>query len=203
MQSKMTFEQFVPLALRTESKLDGGVRMDEQTLIALLELGIAAGEVLDVVKKSVFYNKPVKFDGNIIASIEQVMKASDQAAYTLDNAYSDKPSEALTSGTDTPRLVNARILHAVLGKYTESAELLQAVLKSIRNRTEMDMVNIMEELGDDQWYDAVLVDETGIDLNVARARVINKLAVRYPESFDDIKASERDLDAERKALEGQ
>lgn len=199
MTSKMNFEQFVPLALRTESKLDS-VRMDKTTLIALLRVGIAAGEVLDVVKKSVFYNKPAKFDANIFETLEQVQYAFSEATDTLNDNYSGKPSEALV-GDDSYNL-NPRLLHGILGKFTESAELLSAVHKTLVHGTDLDVVNVMEELGDDQWYDAVIVDETGIDLDVARSRVINKLAIRYPDKFDDVKASERDLDAERKALEG-
>lgn len=200
MTSKISFEQFVPLALRTESRLDA-VKMDKETLIALLRVGIAAGEVLDVVKKSVFYNKPSKFDANIIETLEQVQYAFNDATDALNCAYNDKPSEALDSKNADYEL-NPRLLHCILGKFTESAELLSAIHKTLSTGTPLDTVNVMEELGDDQWYDAVIVDETGIDLDTARFRVINKLSIRYPDKFDDVKASERDLDAERKALEG-
>ena len=201
MQSEMSFEKFVPLALRTESKLDA-VKVDKRTLIALLQVGIAAGEVLDVVKKSVFYNKPSKFDANIIETLEQVQYAFNDATDALNDAYNEKPSEALNSA-DSDYYISPRLLHGILGKFTESAELLSAIHKTLVNGTILDTVNVMEELGDDQWYDAVIVDETGIDLNTARSRVIDKLTIRYPDKFDDVKASERDLDAERKALEGK
>lgn len=192
----LSFKEFVPLALRTESVLDA-VTVEREVLTGLLRLGIEAGDVLDVLKKSVFYKKPDKFDGNIHETLNTLR---DTVSKVIASLPEGKPSTVLSSQRVN---VDPRILHAVVGKFTEASELLAAVLKSIDNGQPLDSVNLAEELGDDEWYDAILTDAANIDKAVSRARVINKLAVRYPDKFTTDNATERNLEAERKALEGK
>jgi hypothetical protein len=192
----LSFKEFVPLALRTESVLDA-VTVEREVLTGLLRLGIEAGDVLDVLKKSVFYKKPDKFDGNIHETLNTLRNTVSGVIASLPDG---KPSTVLSSQRVN---VDPRILHAVVGKFTEASELLAAVLKSIDNGQPLDSVNLAEELGDDEWYDAILTDAANIDKAVSRARVINKLAVRYPDKFTTDNATVRNLEAERKALEGK
>lgn len=193
----LTFKEFVPLATRTESVLDS-VKVDKELLTAMLRLGVEAGDVLDVLKKSVFYKKPEKFDGNIHETLNSLRNS---VSATISTLPVEKPSIALNSNTAVN--VDPRVLHAVIGKFTEASELLAAVLKSINSGNPIDVVNLAEELGDDEWYDAILTDATGIDKSVSRARVINKLSIRYPEKFTTENAITRNLEAEREALEGR
>lgn len=193
----LSFKEFVPLAIRTESVLKS-VNVDKALLKSLLQIGVEAGDVLDVLKKSVFYKKPEKFDGNIDATLNSLRNSVSASLAALPT---DKPSKALDVNESVK--VDPRVLHAVIGKFTESAELLAAVLKSINDDKPLDVVNLAEELGDDEWYDAILTDATGIDKSVSRARVINKLAIRYPDKFTTENATMRNLAAEREALEGR
>jgi len=193
----LTFKEFVPLATRTESVLDS-VKVDKELLTAMLRVGVEAGDVLDVLKKSVFYKKPEKFDGNIHETLNSLRNSVSATIATLP---AEKPSTALSGSAAVN--VDPRVLHAVIGKFTEASELLAAVLKSINSGNPIDVVNLAEELGDDEWYDAVLTDATGIDKSVSRARVINKLSIRYPEKFTTENAITRNLEAEREALEGR
>ena len=66
---------------------------------------------------------------------------------------------------------------------------------------ELDLVNVKEEAGDMLWYIALLFDELGTDFPTEMERVINKLAVRYPDKFSSDSALVRNLKAERDVLE--
>jgi hypothetical protein len=96
----------------------------------------------------------------------------------------------------------ARILHAIMGKVTESAEMLDALKKHIFYGKPLDVTNIGEELGDDWWYDQILLDVFGWTPDRVRHTNIDKLRRRYANgSFDPLAAVFRDLGAERQALE--
>lgn len=95
-----------------------------------------------------------------------------------------------------------RLLHAGLGLCTEAGEFLDALKKHLFYGKPLDEVNLKEELGDLLWYMAIAMNALGTDFNLEMDRVIAKLRTRYPEKFSDEAALVRDLDAERKVLEG-
>jgi hypothetical protein len=96
----------------------------------------------------------------------------------------------------------ARILHAIIGKVTESAEMLDALKKHIFYGRPLDTTNLGEELGDDWWYDQILLDAFNWTPERVRQTNIDKLRRRYSNgSFDPLAAVFRDLAAEREALE--
>lgn len=96
-----------------------------------------------------------------------------------------------------------RLLHAGIGISTEAGEFLDALKKHIFYGKELDRVNLAEELGDLFWYMAIVGDELGIKFEDVMDRNITKLKARYGEKFSEEKAENRDLDSERKILEGQ
>ena len=98
-------------------------------------------------------------------------------------------------------LVNLRLLHGAIGVFGEAGELLEALQKQLSGET-LDLVNIAEETGDIDWYQAIIEDETGVSEEDTRAKVIAKLRKRYPNKFDSDLAVNRDLGAERAAIEG-
>ena len=103
--------------------------------------------------------------------------------------------------------VNLRILHALMGLQTETAELTDAVKRHIFYGTELDKVNLVEEIGDVFWYVAILMDELKLDVgdkaSFEHAMKVNieKLRARYPNKFTEHDAVNRDLNSERKILE--
>lgn len=116
-----------------------------------------------------------------------------------------------------PRLIQqGRTLHAVAGIVTEAGELQDALKKHLFYGRPLDRTNLIEELGDLMWYVALLCDEiswsidedqgqvtTGANvLADVLARNIAKLKARYAGKFTETRAENRDLDAERKILEG-
>ena len=93
-------------------------------------------------------------------------------------------------------------LHMVLGLQTEGAEIADVYKKHIAYDKVLDYVNIKEELGDSLWYIANLCNLKGWDMGDIMATNIKKLEARFPEKFSQEKALNRNLEIERKILEG-
>lgn len=97
----------------------------------------------------------------------------------------------------------ARLLHAAMGLTTESGEFMDALKKHFFYGKPIDETNLVEELGDELWYIALALRTLGSSFEDAMERNIKKLRVRYPAKFEERRALERDLDAERAALEAR
>ena len=94
-----------------------------------------------------------------------------------------------------------RLLHGSCGIATEAGELLDAMKKHIFYGKEIDIVNVVEELGDLMWYTAIILDELGVEFEDVMDKNINKLKARYGNKFSEHSANSRDLNKERKILE--
>lgn len=96
-----------------------------------------------------------------------------------------------------------RMLHGAMGLCTESGEFLDHLKKVIFYGTAWDPTNMKEECGDLFWYLAIIADTMGEAnfTNMLQANIA-KLRTRYPEKFTEESAQTRDLNAERKTLQG-
>lgn len=92
-------------------------------------------------------------------------------------------------------------LHAIIGIVTEAGELADAFKRYIFYNKPIDLVNIKEEAGDVLWYLALLLRSSGLTFEECFEANIAKLKVRFGDKFKENAAINRDLDAERKALE--
>lgn len=92
------------------------------------------------------------------------------------------------------------VQHMVYGMMTELGELVDTYKKHYAYGKELDMVNVMEELGDIMWYWAGMCSITGINPSFALISNIDKLMARYPDRFDKEQALVRDLEKERDIL---
>lgn len=142
-----------------------------------LESAVNTGELVDIAKKSLFYGKAIKDTGH--GKLLQNAAESDQ----LD-----------------VEAVPHDILHAAMGIYTEAAEMLEAVLKAMESG-DLDKVNLLEEIGDTEWYAAMMYRAIEKTPGEAKEVNINKLRKRFPEKFETSFAIDRDLSAEREILE--
>jgi len=95
---------------------------------------------------------------------------------------------------------NINILHAAIGISTEAGELLDALKKRVFYGTHLDAENVIEELGDIEWYLQLARSSLGVTRERVIAVNVRKLKARYPEGFTAEKAERRDLDAERLAM---
>jgi hypothetical protein len=64
-----------------------------------------------------------------------------------------------------------------------------------------DAVNLIEECGDVQWYEAMLCRALGTDFDTVQRTNIAKLKARFPDKFTEESANNRDLEIERSILE--
>lgn len=194
----MELKEFQGLALRTESRIQG-INLDKNNLTALLQVVVAITEILDGVKKATFYNKTTKLEGNYVEWLHTIKNLVDGLlVMTEDNG----PVGAVMAQEATMTNIDPRVFHGIIGIITESGELASALLKSVEDGNhEMDAVNLQEEMSDIAWYEAILHDTLGLDWGQGLHNVINKLRIRYPEKYSDHAAENRNLDAERSALE--
>ena len=92
------------------------------------------------------------------------------------------------------------IQHMLFGMMTELGELVDSYKKHYAYGKELDMINVMEEMGDIMWYWANMCNITGINAEASLQVNIDKLKARYPEKFNEELAVNRDLEREREIL---
>ncbi len=93
-----------------------------------------------------------------------------------------------------------RLFHSSIGIATEAGEMLEAIQK-VLNGKPLDVINMQEELGDSEWYQAIAYNALNADPSNVMNTNIEKLRIRYPDKFSKENAINRDLETERKILE--
>jgi NTP pyrophosphatase (non-canonical NTP hydrolase) len=193
----MIYSEYINKASRTTAPTET-INLEKDTLITYLKLTAKVIENLDLLKKKIYYNKPIDTEAFKENLIDVAGLAADMLSVDLDDDREEKGC-----------YIDADILHGSIGIATESGELIEAIVKVLESGEELDTVNLKEELGDVSWYYALLVNtladsdsDKGGELweNILKTN-IDKLAARYPEKFTQEKAISRDLDTERKILE--
>ncbi len=77
------------------------------------------------------------------------------------------------------------LLHCAVGISGEAGELLDAVKKTWVYGKPLDSANLIEELGDIEWYMEALRSLLGVTREEVIASNVAKLEVRYPISYSD------------------
>lgn len=191
-RSTMTFAtDFIPFALRTESVV-APLTLDHHVFSSVLAASVAAGNLADFLKKKAAYNKPID-----LVKWQAYVAQMAAAANYLKNVSTQDDFNDPTGSTIN---LDTRIFHGVIGLFTESTELMEAMQTAL-DEGKWDIVNLKEELGDQEWYKAILVDAIGANMEAIQERVIAKLRARYPEKYTDDAAINRDLVTERAILE--
>lgn len=149
-------------------------------------------DALDGTKKNIFYGK----------EIEGIAEAKAEALF---NATTNGVLDVLTVGqlNITGDIRNIRLLHSIVGKASEMGELIKCFMGAMAEGTDLDLTNFKEELGDDQWYTSIGLDAVGSSYEEIWQMNRDKLAKRYSgQKFTEEQAITRNLDVERKTLEG-
>lgn len=152
-----------------------------QALINDLDIFVAAAEKLDLHKKALFYGRDAGNDR------DKPSDDFDRLAAVLLNLHPERAKAA-------------NMLHGIVGKATEIGELCEALTKALRGNP-LDAVNIVEEVGDGLWYDALILRAVDSNFDTAMVRNIAKLRARFPNKFTEYDANNRNLEAERAILE--
>lgn len=185
----MNLQNYVLDAIRTESRIDS-VNVNIENLVAILNVFIASGNLLDDIKKNVFYNKPIqteKWDYNNQELKKNILNIS--SGYELKDLNKTELS------------LDPRLFHALIGIATESTELMEAIVKTVQTDAPIDHVNIREEIFDCLWYISIFHDSIDVEFAETFLMGFEKLKKRYPEKFTSNHAIERDINAERQILE--
>lgn len=183
----LSLEQFVEDAIKTESKIDS-VKVNETLLSETISILISAGNILDQIKKNIFYEKTYDIDA-LMLQVNKLNQSISSLNSIDTNDIVDKKSTLS---------INPRIFHSIIGISTEATELLEALDPAGNN---MDNINIAEEFSDIDWYKAIGCNELDIKWVTILDAVIAKLKARYPNSFTSEDAINRDLNKEREILD--
>lgn len=179
----MDLSKYQSEAQNTKSPQFYGGAVSKRVFIERVYAAIAALQNLDHVKKALFYNKP---------AVGIAPEEFDPTCFTLQI---HKLGATPEQGID--------LIHAIVGKATEASELLEAMMVSLSDAgPSLDHVNIIEEIGDGFWYDAIALEAVGSTFENAASRNNRKLRTRFPNRFTEQDALTRDLFAERQQLEG-
>lgn len=96
----------------------------------------------------------------------------------------------------------SNLIHAALGAGGESGEIEDHVKKVAFNGRLLDRHHLIEEVGDVMWYLNLLVSELYTTWDHVLSVNIAKIEARYPDlKFDPERSLNRDLDAEKAAME--
>lgn len=163
---------YVELALRTKSEQFNTDMVDHWQLHDMLVHFVSVANEFDKMKKALFYGKRDETLGVVGAPV-------------------------LLLGGLKPDMV-----HALLGKITETGELAECVLATFKGE-QLDPVNMAEEIGDSFWYDAIIAKSLGVTFEQLQQMNIAKLQARFPEKFTSENAEVRNLEEERNILEKQ
>lgn len=179
----MDLKQYQAEAQNTKSNAFYGDAVALNVFIQRVKSAIVALHDLDEIKKALFYGK----------SYSHLIEGR---RLNCNNLQLHNLSDNVDKGID--------LLHAIIGKATEAGELLEALYKSTIDNHPIDRTNVMEEIGDGFWYDAIAltaIDEHDSGFEQCAALNNAKLRKRFPNKFTETDAINRDLPAERKVLE--
>jgi len=186
----MNLDEYTKLAIRTESQIET-VTVNRELLEATINGMAAFGQILDQIKKHVYYGKAYNID-----ELSQCLETGANSISAATIATVNNPGE---NECDVHEL-NTRVFHSISGIATESVELLE-VLQKVLAGEEIDLVNALEEFYDINWYQAIGIDELHGDWEGGLANNIAKLKARFPDKFDSDQAINRNKEAEREILE--
>jgi hypothetical protein len=199
----MTPKQYHERALATESK-PAALQIGNTELQQTLNAAIAAANVIDQLKKVIFYGR--KPDPAALFDAASRLKQEAQALEWLMACLVRNGGNWVHGVAEDNRMhfnredINKRLLHAAFGKFGESGELLEA-LKAQGEGQGFDLVNFIEEVGDGDWYSPLIADELQLPEECWRTANVAKLnIVRYASGFSPEAAKNRKKELEREVV---
>lgn len=170
--------------------------MTEEEYLKMSALTLAEGEMHENLVPS----------GEVDFMLHAAKVATDWCDSVKRGLFYGKGAKLRTSfGTSTslqlkPELKN--LIHGIVGAFGEAGEMMDHLHDVLTSRVELDSVNLLEEIGDLEWYLACIHRALGTTPSQAWDVNIAKLAKRYPGMRWDAEAAvNRDLDVERATLE--
>lgn len=146
---------------------------------------VFAGIQADFMKRTMFYKTPYDTEKHVKAhqDVEELLKKVSE----LDAEFKLTTSEI-------------NLVHAMLGIVSEVGEIMEELIKSKVENRELNLKNLKEEVGDIEWYVAIMIRHLKLTHEDIFASNIAKLSVRYPDKFTTEAAENRDLVKEEQAV---
>lgn len=191
----MNTEDYKKLVTRTEARIEK-VKVPEPLYTEALNCLIAAGNILDQIKKHNFYGSEYNLSKYKYTIGELVEQLSEAVQELKQNGYLSVPPNPVEH-VEIP--VNTRLYHSMIGNITEATETAE-ILLDYSKTGQIDLVHFGEEKFDDQWYLYLGLDEANINYHNMMKVGFDKLKGRYPDKFNQKDAEERDLQVEREIL---
>lgn len=152
-----------------------------------LNKAIRALKELDSIKKCLFYGKEIGKEYTHF-EIDVFSKTCEKLPIWIADIEKDD-KDAIN------------LIHGIIGKATEAGELLEALKLTIIDGEKFDFINVVEEVGDGFWYDAIIAKVCGVSFEEIQRKNIEKLRKRFPNKFTEYDATNRNLKEERNILE--
>lgn len=113
---------------------------------------------------------------------------------TPEEQHAELVTDLLKPGADVLAQLDptrANLIHLALGIAGEAGELVDAIKKAAIYGKQLDMENVLEELGDLEFYQGALREATGFTRAMVLEHNITKLRKRYGGSYSNEAAQER------------
>lgn len=202
------YQQYIEDCLRTESPYTFTITnplVSPRLLHGVIGLVTESGELLDTIKKSLFYGKPldktnlIEELGDLLWYISLIIKDCD---ITYNNVmkvkYSTRRNEMVNHNID---YYLTRIIKLDL-TVKDLLDLITPESYYFGNKDEL-----VSDIEIELQYILSAIYNLAIDLDTTIEQVmtinINKLKLRYPDKFNSDQAINRDVDSERELLEQQ
>lgn len=108
--------------------------------------------------------------------------------------FSNFVTDRKKPGEDIQKTINpfkCDLLHMAVGISTEAGELLDAVKKHVFYNKNLDLINVIEELGDLEFYLEGIRQTLLLARKPILAENMRKLTLRYSKGYSDQAASDR------------
>jgi NTP pyrophosphatase (non-canonical NTP hydrolase) len=153
----MTPNEYQEAALRTCSTVFNVSDVLDFQIEQILTENIYNGEMIEEIKKNIFYGKPL----NVVTTLPEL-------PIVTSFAWEE---------------VNQDVTHGILGIAGEASELVQHLYSAITTEGQINSLAISKEIGDVLWYIAILADAIGVPLEQIMEENIAKLKARYPDKW--------------------
>lgn len=188
----MNLNEYVNNATRTESQISE-LKTNKDVTLNVMALFIAAGNMLDQIKKHVFYKKPYNR-----MELDYLQTTASATASKLESTFCRTSVEI---ENESSLNMDPRLFHAIIGIATEATELMEALLLALTGEKKLDTINVLEEFGDLNWYEAIGIDALNGNFENVLVTNIDKLRERFPKKFTNEHAINRNTKKERTLLE--
>ncbi len=142
-------------------------------MLAALELGAAVGKVLEYVKKGICHRHG--FDARAFNNLLSTMAVRDielrVISFTKDG---NRPTYQLSGNEQM-------LIWCALGLGGEAGEVMETISRLPEGP--YDGINLVKELGDNDWYNAALCTLIGVPMSDVMQANIDKLKKRFPEGW--------------------